>query len=590
MADELDPRLEARLRDVLRHEAETLPFTLTLAEVEAAGRARHAPIARLRVPVALLASAAAVAIVVGGLIAWRGATLPPVGTESPNPLAGELESYEELAAGISLIDGLVIARGEELEGAPDGGERVIGTIPANAYVDIVFDCRGGGIEVGLRLDGEDGGRMSKPCDEAAEGFSSPGFARDGAEVFVRADPGTVWRLVVGGGTPSGPTPRPASLSALPSFEEIAAVASGFTEVARAEGDAQAEDTVVEILILGDLWNLELAWACIGDGLLVVGDTGSASKSSIGCGDGEPSASTMTLLDTAAERPTDAALVATVPAGVAWRLIVFDRSADIATGPVVPQAAFPVTVLTTFDGMLTPTAPHSEQVGPVAAGSTIEVAFGCSTGAFTPTDPPTLVRVTVDGVTSELACLKSNVAHFVPAGQRVEIGLATERTVDLALEVRAFTPAQAGAVVTAPSATLMSAEGTSKAQGFTTCLLAFAIPGGASADEGCGPTAYRIPDARTVRARAGERLALVPGIDWTITGAASITYLPSSEAGNLPPGEPAGHPAATRPGVEGDFSIAPLPVGDWTLRIEVAGTLVDGTTFTAEQLFRVIVEP
>jgi hypothetical protein len=317
---------------------------------------------------------------------------------------------------------------------------------------------------------------------------------------------------------------------------------------------------------------------------------STSKSSINCGDGEPSASTMTLLDTAAERPTDAALVATVPAGVAWRLIVFDRSADLATGPAVPQAAFPVTVLTTFDGTLTPTAPHSEQVGPVAAGSTIEVAFGCSTGAFTPTDPPTLVRVTVDGVTSELACLKSNVAHFVPAGQRVEIGLATERAVDLALEVRAFTPAQAGAVFTAPRATLAAAEGTSKAQGFTTCLLAFAIPGGASADEGCGLTAYRIPDARAVNARAGESLWLVPGIDWTITGATSITYVASSEAGNLPPVEPVGHPAATRPGVEGDFSIAPLPVGDWTLRIDVAGTLADGTTFTANQLFRVIVEP
>jgi len=104
-----------------------------------------------------------------------------------------------------------------------------------------------------------------------------------------------------------------------------------------------------------------------------------------------------------------------------------------------------------------------------------------------------------------------------------------------------------------------------------------------------PTPYVIPEERAVRVRAGDSLELLGGGDWAIT-AATITYVTSSAAGNATPGEPTGHPDPDGPGVEGGFSVEPLPEGDWTLRIEISGRLGDGTTFTAQQLFRVIVEP
>jgi hypothetical protein len=311
--------------------------------------------------------------------------------------------------------------------------------------------------------------------------------------------------------------------------------------------------------------------------------------SVAC-DGVPTTSDYTILDAAAERAPDAALIARVPAGVAWRLIVLDRSADIANGPEVPEAAFPATVLTTFDGSLTPTEPYTEHVGPVDEGATIEVAFGCSTGALTPTDPPTLVRVAVDGVTRELACLTSNVAHFIPASGRVEIGLATDRTVRLALEVRAFTPEQAGAVVAVPSVLLGQVAVRESSPGFTTCVKAYSIPGGASADEGCGPVPWEVPMARAVHVPAGDALQLASGGDWAITSAGAITYVPSSAAGNAIPGDPIAHPAPDGPDAGGGFTMKPLPVGDWTLRMDVSMRHADGTTLTAEQLFRVIVEP
>ena len=56
MPDELDPRLEARLRDALHHEADALPFTLTISDLEATRRERRSVRARLRLPGSLPAA------------------------------------------------------------------------------------------------------------------------------------------------------------------------------------------------------------------------------------------------------------------------------------------------------------------------------------------------------------------------------------------------------------------------------------------------------------------------------------------------------------------------------------------------------
>ena len=51
MPEELDPRVEARLRAALHHEVDTLPFTLRAEDVELVRRARGSTRSRLSIPV-----------------------------------------------------------------------------------------------------------------------------------------------------------------------------------------------------------------------------------------------------------------------------------------------------------------------------------------------------------------------------------------------------------------------------------------------------------------------------------------------------------------------------------------------------------
>jgi hypothetical protein len=223
MADELDPRLEARLRDALHHEADALPFTLTMSDLEATRRERRSVVARLRLPGSILAAAAAIVILVVAVTAWR--TTPQVGMEtaSPNPDAAGLESYEELGARLPTEGGqVVLAQGEDLVGAAtDSGlrETVIGTIPASEYVDVVFDCRGRSLSFSLRgdPDGEPGG--ARPCDQEPAVFTIPGLDIP-SEVVVIAPAGAIWRVVVGVTTADHGSASPAPSSAvLPSPDD-----------------------------------------------------------------------------------------------------------------------------------------------------------------------------------------------------------------------------------------------------------------------------------------------------------------------------------------------------------------------------------
>ena len=156
----------------------------------------------------LLAAAAAIVILVIGAGAWRIAALPSTGTASSDPRAAELESYADLAARLPNAGlPVVIAQGEDLAGAAPGTgpkETVIGTIPANAYVDWVFDCRGNSVSVSLRRGQEaPGGAM--PCGQQPTVFSFPGFDTP-SEVVVMASTDTVWRLVLAEWPPAKAAP------------------------------------------------------------------------------------------------------------------------------------------------------------------------------------------------------------------------------------------------------------------------------------------------------------------------------------------------------------------------------------------------
>jgi hypothetical protein len=578
--------LEARLRDVLRHEAGTLPFTLTVADVHAVRRARRSPTARLRVPAAVLASAAAVVIVLGGLVAWRTATMPPTGAPPPNPLAADLASYEELANGIAIIDGEVIGRGEELEGAPDRSEVVIGTIGANSYIDVVIDCRGGQVEAGVRMGDIIGAQMATQCDARATTFTMPGFETDGAVVWMKADPGTVWRLVVGGTYTGGPPATAFELASYEDLEEHLASDSAMPVIARGEhpvAETGVEPIRTDLGPVGDIGIAHFAYSCSGGSIQLsrVLDGQVLASSEAACSD-RPG------LYGDGTGPVDprARFVVTAAPDVVWRVVVSGTSMpeEEPTPPPPPALGFETSPAAAYEGALDPGQPVSLEMPTLADGSTIVVAFGCAG------DPAAVIQVTVDGEVEPMRCLASGIRRFVPAGVGpTTVELASTRRVRLAVAVSSFTQQQAGAVVVVPSARLAAVDGTSSAPGFTVCVTSFAIPSGQSADEGCGPAEYVVPEGRAVRVRSGDSLELLGGREWALTGA-TITYVPSAEAGTSTPGEPVRLPDADGPGVGGGFSVRLPPKGDWTLLIEVSGTLGDGTTFSAQQLFRVVVEP
>ena len=757
MADELDPRLEARLREALHREADTLAFALRVEDLERAHRERGSTRTRLHIPVSLLAAAAAIVILVVGVGAWRNAAPPSAGTATPDPRAAELESYADLAARLSTDSGQVaIAQGEDLAGAAPGtgpNETVIGTIPASDYVSWIFDCRGDSVTVSLRRGQEAGPGGAMPCGQQPTVFSFPGFDTP-SEVVVTASTDTVWRLVVGGmaagegGATTAPSPvaspssddcvplsgdalarnlrldngsglpaggvtvdahgtlmwhtydgrtvsggptnwtepggplavddqtgltfdpgrhcfakygvgvvsladlraalaartdpqlsvstvavssdgrrvtvraippgdqvllfsatwrttdgtddtdvwlipvqvmadgpvrsaEPSASDVLPSYEDLAAYPSSTVELLRNEGvgDKAGE---VELGEVAGKFNLEVVLACTGTGEVRVSVRGGGVTSPVGSyGCGAPGVILWTALEPQIVNATHTSVVVEAPAGTAWRMLLYDHSSALRRYPEAPALGFDSTLLGTMYGTMTAgeTAPVEAPV--VAPGATLVVSFGC--------EGQGLIHLVVDGIARDAACLASNVMEFVPAGtgpSRLEI--TQDHAVRLNLELRSYTRDQAGAVFVAPSATLHDGNGPSSAPGYTSCLLAFAIPGGASTDEGCGPAWRQVPEARAVRAKGVLELSLPTG--WVLTGATAAYIHHEDVTDDRKSSTEASLGRDAKPGVEGAITFPTPPAGDWAVRIDLSGRADDGTTFTAQQLFRVIVEP
>ena len=96
MADELDPRLEVRLRAALHADGDALPLLIREQDVLRARRRRRGR--RLAVPASLLGAAAIVAVLVATGVLGRGEPADVGATPSPSPSPSEvpLASYEEL--------------------------------------------------------------------------------------------------------------------------------------------------------------------------------------------------------------------------------------------------------------------------------------------------------------------------------------------------------------------------------------------------------------------------------------------------------------------------------------------------------------
>jgi hypothetical protein len=113
MADELDPILEGKLRDALRVEAASVPFTVTAADVRRR-RAERSRRGRFVLPATLLAAAAAIAI----LVVAGGALRDQHNTVAASPTASVPASCQPVPAS---GEGRRLIVGEAAEPADAGG-------------------------------------------------------------------------------------------------------------------------------------------------------------------------------------------------------------------------------------------------------------------------------------------------------------------------------------------------------------------------------------------------------------------------------------------------------------------------------------
>lgn len=206
MADELDARLEQRLRSALRAEADGLPFDVREQDLEAAHRAR-------RWRRGLMAAGLAAAVVIAGIIGLGAVSLidrsgPVAATPSPSPTLRPLDNEQELLA---LIEGyraqLLSAEGSTPADAAAPKETDLGPVTITRATQFAVSCLGGNLTFVIRgSDGSDidthqvGCSLSGPFSGYLTGpFGDPPAA--GSHLVVIAPPGMRWRVVVAEGAP-----------------------------------------------------------------------------------------------------------------------------------------------------------------------------------------------------------------------------------------------------------------------------------------------------------------------------------------------------------------------------------------------------
>jgi hypothetical protein len=383
---------------------------------------------------------------------------------------------------------------------------------------------------------------------------------------------------------SGPTASPSGSEVLPSYEDLAAYPSSTIELLRNEGVGDAASGTVEFGEVAGKFNLEVVLACTGSGEVRVSVRGGGVTSPVGrYGCGGPGTILWTALEPELVAASRASLAVDAPAGTAWRMLVYDHSSAPRGYPEAPVLGFDSKLLGTMGGTMAANETVPVEAPVVPPGSTLVVSFGC--------EGQGLIHLVADGIARDAACLASNVMEFVPAGtgpSRLEI--TPDHTVRLNLELRSYTRKQAGAAIDVPSAELGTVTRSSAAPGFTTCLTSWRLPDGTTGDEGCGSTWRPIPDGRAIRATAGEILETGATDGWTITGIEPFYADNAAVTADATLADWVPLPPVQGPGVEGRFTLGAPPPGDWAVRLAVTGRLADGTTFTADQAFRVIVGP
>ena len=334
-----DVQLEDRLRNALRAEGDSLPFSITVEELEL--RLRERQRGRLTRRSGLAAAAVFGAIAVGSAAMFLGGRGPaPDVATSPSPSASSIQ-------GLAIPEHVLWGAAEPVldvssDNPPAGeapsaspGELFVGRLPAAAEYEVAYVCRGTGTMLVRMADADWEGI---PCNGLAEYVTfTLASDSDGEDVRVVVDAATDWRVLVlrpSVTEPSGDYPE--DLTTTEEMLDLLGEGGTFTlssERAGDPGDAARGEWVVGSFE-ADRY-AESLWDCSGEGPFAMSwadeQTGArAGGFEIeGC-DGPAQVVTMSDL------PAEVRLTVSAQRDTAWRLVVADTARGPSPSPGLPE--------------------------------------------------------------------------------------------------------------------------------------------------------------------------------------------------------------------------------------------------------------
>jgi len=467
MADELDPILEARLRGVLKSEADSIPFTLRADTVRRVGAERHR--ARNTQRLTMYAAAAVVLVAVAGLalsFAMRSsssvAASPSASTSgvvTATPDANGVYPMSALnsalvANGVTPLLGLGLATTDP---SVTSDMNTMGPLPASDQVVVALSCAGGSVHLQVVAAGSTVSEATESCDTSLTTIVLNGTkTASGGEATIQVVPqaGVRWRLAAGVRAHNTPDP-----SALPAWDALHAFIGTDTVIA-AQGGSSSDSTVDEFLgPLGGRTTLRFVAACRGQITLswasAAGEPASSHIGDFPC-DGAPH---MMALPTESSAPGSLQLLVSGGPGSSWMGIVVDLGARSSSAPAA-------------SGLLTPSGVPaqgttvSSYYGDLAGGGTVTLDGGSPSS---PSDEVVVsikcagqasLTVMVDGLMKDLAssdCANSANLSFRPygGGQPSTVQIGADQPVSVGVVVTVV-PSAANGLPT--DATLLAAAG------------------------------------------------------------------------------------------------------------------------------------
>jgi hypothetical protein len=601
MADELDPVLEARLRGVLREEAQSIPFTLRADTVRRVATERKR--ARNTQRLALMSAAAVVVLAVAGValtLNLRNSS-SVASTPSIDPAASALATYEELTLQLEADhDAKVSVTGEHVTTEPGTDPKTwdLGTING-LQGNLAASCVGTSVLAGFGDGKTFTASIEVPCTKPITLTSlvaDPGTAAK-AHLMVQAAPSALWRIVAGDTIPPTGTEAPSgsigpsfSSAVFPSWDELYAFAGKQTSIVATGGvgsDQPAEDHLGP---LGSSQTLEFVGACIGDVKLAFGPGDGAAP-------GDPFATlACNSQPLIVQLPRDASASAT------QELVVLTGAYGQYTGIVVDTAvASPEP--SASDG--TPSAAPS--LPPVGKGETALADFSISASSsnhlstkarpagtdwyrldYACSGEGTLTLI-VDGVGGQWDCAPSGILEFtLGPGPGVEFEASMTGPGNALVRLVAYDQAKAGQTFVTPTLTVSGPDATAgdtvSVNATSGCGISYVPKSGKGGfAESCGPSWLAV--ASPLNQKAGSTVTFSLPSGWTITDA-TMSYAVNSQ---ILPGQSPATSDGTVSHTGGTWTFTVPNAGDWGVVLFVSATH-NGDKAQIPYYTRVIAQP